>query len=166
IDLKGKTLLPGFIDPHSHFGMVSNSMGQVDLNPEPVGTVTNIPDIVKRMKAYKVDNNIPDGEWIFGWGYDDGQLAEKRHPIKLEIDAVLPDNPVYLQHTSGHKGVANTMALEKMKVTAETPDPDGGSIGRMPGSQEPNGLVQETVMYPFVGNMLQILAKEQAKYFD
>lgn len=165
-DLKGKTLLPGFIDPHSHFGMVSNSMGQVDLNPEPVGTVTNIPDIAKRMKAYKADNNIPDGEWIFGWGYDDGQLEEQRHPTKSEIDAVLPNNPVYLQHTSGHMGVANSMALKMMKVSAETPNPDGGNIERMPNSQEPNGLVQETAMYPFVGNMLQILAKEQAKYFD
>lgn len=166
IDLKGKTLLPGFIDPHSHFGMVSNSMGQVDLNPEPVGTVTDIPDIVKRMKAFKVDNNIPDGEWIFGWGYDDGQLKEQRHPTKSEIDAVLPNNPVYLQHTSGHMGVANSMALKKMNVTAETPNPDGGNIERMPNSKEPNGLVQETAMYPFVGNMLQILAKDQAKYID
>ncbi|AFL80284.1 putative TIM-barrel fold metal-dependent hydrolase [Aequorivita sublithincola DSM 14238] len=166
VDLKGKTLLPGFIDPHSHFGMVSNSMGQVDLNPEPVGTVTNIPDIAKRIKAYKTDNNIPDGEWIFGWGYDDGQLKEQRHPTKSEIDAVLPNNPVYLQHTSGHMGVANSMALKKMNVTAETPNPDGGNIERMPNSKEPNGLVQETAMYPFVGNMLQILGKEQSKYFD
>ncbi|TLP70602.1 amidohydrolase [Maribacter sp. ACAM166] len=166
IDLQGKTLLPGFIDPHSHFGMVSNSMGQVDLNPEPVGTVTNISDITKRMKAYKLDNNIPNGEWIFGWGYDNGELAEKRHPTKMEIDAVLPNNPVYLQHTSGHMGVANSMALKMMNVTSETPNPTGGNIARIPNSKEPNGLVQETAMYPFVGNMLQILAQDQTKYFD
>ncbi|HNP18791.1 MAG TPA: amidohydrolase [Fulvivirga sp.] len=166
IDLKGKTLLPGFIDPHSHFAMVSNTMGQVDLNPEPVGTVKNIPDITKRMKAYKQENNIPDGEWIFGWGYDDGQLVEHRHPTKAEIDAVLPNNPVYLQHTSGHMGVANSMALKEMNVSASTPDPDGGIIERMPNSKEPNGLVQETAMYPFVGNMLQILVKDHARHFD
>lgn len=166
IDLNGKTMLPGFIDPHSHFGMVSNSMGQVDLNPEPVGTVTNIPDIVKRIKAYKTNNNIADGEWVFGWGYDDGQLEEKRHPTKSEIDEVLPDNPVYLAHTSGHMGVANSMALKKMNVTAKTPNPNGGNIARIKGSQEPNGLVQETAMYPFVGNMLQILAQQQAQHFD
>jgi len=166
IDLQGKTLLPGFIDPHSHFGMVSNSMGQVDLNPEPVGTVTNISDIAERMKIYKEENNIPDGEWIFGWGYDDGELAEKRHPTKMEIDAVLPNNPVYLQHTSGHMGVANSMALKMMNVTTSTPNPAGGAIARMPNSKEPNGLVQETAMYPFVGNMLKMLAKQKAKYFD
>src|SRR5690606_34385578 len=70
IDLNGKTLLPGFIDPHSHFGMVSNTMGQVDLNPQPVGTVVNIDDILKKLETFKEERNIPDGEWIFGWGYD------------------------------------------------------------------------------------------------
>ena len=166
IDLKGKTLLPGFIDPHSHFGMVSNTMGQVDLNPEPVGSVRDISDILTRIQAYKIENNIPDGQWIFGWGYDDGQLKEMRHPSKQEIDSVLPNNPVYLQHTSGHMGVANSMALKQMNVTAQTPNPPGGIIQRMPNSMEPDGLVQETAMYPFVGNMLDILAKDAPKYFD
>lgn len=166
IDLAGKTLLPGFIDPHSHFGMVSNTMGQVNLNPEPVGNVKNIQDILEALKAYKEEKNIPDGDWIFGWGYDDGQLEERRHPTKNDIDQVLPDNPVYLQHTSGHMGVANTMALAALNVNADTKNPEGGNIDRFPNSQEPTGLVQETAMYPFVGNMLEILAKDQAKYFE
>ncbi|WP_323027038.1 amidohydrolase [Gelidibacter japonicus] len=165
IDLNGKTLLPGFIDPHSHFGMVSNTMGQVDLNPKPVGTVVNIDDILNKLEAFKKERNIPDGEWIFGWGYDDGQLAEKRHPNKRDIDKVLPNNPVYLQHTSGHMGVANSLALEKLNVNAESKSPEGGNIERFPNSKEPTGLVQETAMYPFVGNMLEILAKDQATYF-
>lgn len=165
IDLNGKTLLPGFIDPHSHFGMVSNTMGQVDLNPKPVGTVVNIDDILKKLEAFKEERNIPDGQWIFGWGYDDGQLAEKRHPTKRDIDKVLPNNPVYLQHTSGHMGVANSLALEKLNVNAESKSPEGGNIERFPNSKEPTGLVQETAMYPFVGNMLEILAKDQATYF-
>lgn len=165
IDLNGKTLLPGFIDPHSHFGMVSNTMGQVDLNPKPVGTVVNIDDILKKLEAFKEERNIPDGEWIFGWGYDNGQLAEKRHPTKRDIDKVLPNNPVYLQHTSGHMGVANSLALEKLNVNAESKSPEGGNIERFPNSKEPTGLVQETAMYPFVGNMLEILAKDQATYF-
>lgn len=166
IDLKGKTMLPGFIDPHSHFGMVSNAMGQVDLNPEPVGDVNTIADITNKIKAYKKENNIPDGEWIVGWGYDDGQLDENRHPTKQEIDAVLPNNPVYLIHTSGHMGVGNSMALKAMNVNAETPNPEGGNIARMPNSKEPNGLVQETAMYPFMGTVLEIAAKNQGKNFD
>ncbi|WP_026451548.1 amidohydrolase [Aequorivita capsosiphonis] len=166
IDLQGKTMLPGFIDPHSHFGMVSSSMGQVDLNSPPVGEVANIEDIMQKMKKYKSENNIPDGEWIFGWGYDESQLKEKRHPNKREIDAVLPNNPVYLVHTSGHMGVANSKALEKLKVTSETKDPDGGTIERFPNSKEPSGLVQETAMYPFMGNMMMILQKKQEEFFD
>lgn len=165
IDLNGKTLLPGFIDPHSHFGMVSNTMGQVDLNSPPVGDIKNIADVLQKMKAYKTENNIADGEWIFGWGYDESQLAEKRHLNKTEIDSVLPNNPVYLVHTSGHMGVANSMALDKMNVSATTKNPEGGSIERMPNSQEPAGLVQETAMYPFVGNMLKILESKQADFF-
>ncbi|GAF60238.1 predicted metal-dependent hydrolase with the TIM-barrel fold [Psychrobacter sp. JCM 18903] len=111
INLQDKTLLPSFIDPHSHFDMVSNTMGQVNLNPPPIGQVDSIPKMMQTLKDYKVDNNIADGDWIFGWGYDETQLAEGRHPTKSEIDKVLPNNPVYLQHTSGHMGVANSKAL-------------------------------------------------------
>ena len=166
IDLKGKTLVPGFIDPHSHFGMVSNTMGQVDLNPEPVGKIKNIDDILQNLKSYKEKNKIPDGEWIFGWGYDDGQLTEKRHPTKKDIDKVLPNNPVYLQHTSGHMGVANSLGLEKLEVSASTKSPDGGNIDRFPNSSDPTGLVQETAMYPFVRLMMEKLDAKQAEFFD
>ena len=166
IDLKGKTLLPGFIDPHSHFGMVSNTMGQVDLNPKPVGNVTDIADILQNLKKYKEDKKIPDGEWIFGWGYDDGELTEKRHPTKKDIDKVLPNNPVYLQHTSGHMGVANTLGLEALKVSATSKDPEGGTIVRFPNSTDPTGLVQETAMYPFVRLMMEKLGSKQAEFFD
>lgn len=166
VDLKGKTLLPGFIDPHSHFGMVSNTMGQVDLNSPPVGSISNIEQMLAALVAYKNDNNIADGEWIYGWGYDESQLTDKRHPTKIDLDKVLPNNPVYIQHTSGHMGVANSLALAKMQVSAETENPEGGMIGRLPNSSEPNGLVQETAMYPFVGYMLQVLNSKQAEFFD
>lgn len=165
VDLKGGTMLPGFIDPHSHFEKVSNTMGQLNISPPPVGDVTDIPQIMEMLKQYKIDKNIPDGEWIFAWGYDENLLAEGRHPTNKEIDAVLPNNPVYLDHTSGHMGVANSLALQMMNVTAESQNPPGGNIGRYADSNEPNGLVQETAMYPFVGNMLQILETKAAGFF-
>lgn len=165
-DLQGNTMLPGFIDPHSHFGMVANAMGQVDLNPPPVGSVQTIEELLNKIKKYKQEHTIPDGEWIFGWGYDDGQLAEKRHPDKNEIDAVLPNNPVYLNHTSGHMGVANSLALRQMNVTVNTVNPAGGNIDRFPGTKEPNGLLQETATYAFMGNMLQQLNNRRAEFFD
>lgn len=128
VDLQHQTLLPGFIDPHSHFGLVSNTMGQVDLSAPPIGKIDNIDKMLRALKAYKKDNNIADGEWIFGWGYDETQLTEGRHPTKEEIDSVLPNNPVYLQHTSGHMGVANSSALAAMDITADSQSPEGGSI--------------------------------------
>lgn len=166
IDLDGKAMLPGFIDPHSHFGNVSNAMGQIDLNPPPVGGIESIDDIKQKLKKYKTDHNIADGEWIFGWGYDESQIKEKKHPTKMDIDEVLPNNPVYLQHTSGHLGVANSAGLEKMKITAASPNPEGGTIDRLPNSQEPSGLLLETAMYSITGNMIIELKKHEGKNFE
>lgn len=166
IDLKNQTLLPAFIDPHSHFGMVSNTMGQVNLNPPPVGNVDSIDKMLQALKDYKKDNKIADGAWIYGWGYDESQLKEGRHPTKEELDKALPNNPVYIQHTSGHMGVANSMALADMGITADSKSPEGGNIARIKGTNEPNGLVQETAMYPFVRKMLEVLAPKQAQFFE
>ncbi len=166
VDLNKQTLLPSFIDPHSHFGMVSNTVGQADLNPPPVGNIDSIDKMLQALKAYKKDNNIADGEWIYGWGYDETQLAEERHPTKDEIDSVLPNNPVYLQHTSGHMGVANSKGLAAMDITADSQAPEGGNIARIKGSNEPNGLVQETAMYPFMYTLLNTLAPKQAEFFE
>lgn len=166
VNLNSKTLLPGFIDPHSHFDMVSNTMGQVNLNPPPVGEIDSMDKLLQALKDYKKDNNIADGEWIYGWGYDESQLKEGRHPTKADIDKVLPNNPVYLQHTSGHMGVANSKALAALNITADTKNPAGGNIARVKGSNEPNGLVQETAMYPFVRRMLEVLEPNQAKFFE
>ena len=166
INLQNKTLLPSFIDPHSHFDMMSNTMGQVNLNPPPIGKVDSIPKMMQTLKDYKVDNNIADGDWIFGWGYDETQLAEGRPPTKTEIDKALPNNPVYLQHTSGHMGVANSKALAAMNITAATKNPAGGNIVRIKGSNEPSGLVQETATYPFMRHMLEVFAPNQAKFFE
>lgn len=166
IDLKNQTLLPAFIDPHSHFGMVSNTMGQVNLNPPPVGNVDSIDKMLQALKDYKKDNKIADGAWIYGWGYDESQLKEGRHPTKDELDKALPNNPVYIQHTSGHMGVANSMALADMGITADSKSPEGGNIARIKGTNEPNGLVQETAMYPFVRKMLEVLAPKQAQFFE
>ena len=166
VNLNSKTLLPGFIDPHSHFDMVSNTMGQANLNPPPVGKIDSMDKLLQALKDYKKDNNIADGEWIYGWGYDESQLKEGRHPTKADIDKVLPNNPVYLQHTSGHMGVANSKALAALNITADTKNPEGGNIARVKGSSEPNGLVQETAMYPFMRRMLEVLEPNQAKFFE
>ena len=172
INLQGKTLLPGFIDAHSHMAMSSVLLGHANISSPPVSTINNIPDIVKKLKTHQEKNNIAKGEWIVGWGYDPDLLDEKRHPIKLDLDDAFPDNPVFLTHVSGHMGVVNSTTLAKLGIDANTPNPDGGMIVRMPNSKEPNGLVQETAMYvvrkalplPTPKQMMMLLEEAQNLY--
>ncbi|MFZ9347886.1 MAG: amidohydrolase [Arenimonas sp.] len=149
IDLKGRTLLPGFIDAHSHALNYAESLVQANLNPAPVGNVGSIADIITEMSNLKADIKAGDGIWLIGQGYDQDFLVEKRHPTAADLDAAFPNNPVLLIHTSGHMLVANSAALKAAKITSATPDPQGGTIIRKPGSRDPAGLVQENGMLPF-----------------
>lgn len=147
IDLDGKTMLPGFVDAHSHISIGMTVIGIADLSSPPVGNVKNISDLIQQLKTHQEKNNIPKGEWVAGWGYDPDLLEEKRHPNKLDLDDAFPDHPVFLAHTSGHMAVINSTALDIVGMDANTPDPAGGMIVRLPNSNEPSGLVQETAMY-------------------
>ncbi|MGL5955102.1 MAG: amidohydrolase, partial [Brevinema sp.] len=145
IDLSNKTLMPGFIDPHSHiFGIAMQSVF-ANLYPQPDGRGNSIPEIINILQEYRQDNPSLFKELgiLFGFGYDDSQLEEIRHPTKFDLDVAFPDIPVYIIHQSGHLGVANTKALEQFNITAQTPDPEGGLIQRIDGSQEPNGVLEE-----------------------
>jgi len=147
VDLNGKTMLPGFIDAHSHLAMMMPLLAQANLSSPPVSDVKNIGDIVQKLKTYQEKNSIAKGEWIVGWGYDPDLLDEKRHPNKLDLDEAFPDNPVLLMHASGHMAVVNSVTLAKVGIDETTKNPPGGMIVRLPNSNEPSGLVQETAGY-------------------
>ena len=149
VDLAGRTLLPGFIDGHSHLLNYADSLVQANLNPPPIGGVTKIADIIEALQKLKGELGAGDGEWLIGQGYDQDMLAEKRHPTAADLDAAFPDNPVLILHASGHMLVANSLAFAAVKVDADTPDPEGGTILRKPGGREPLGLVQEMGMMAF-----------------
>jgi predicted amidohydrolase YtcJ len=142
IDLRGRTLLPGFIDAHGHFP--GSGMGEisVDLNSPPIGEMTAMPQLVEALQQKAA--SLEPGEWVSGFGYDDTLLAEMRHPTRAELDQVSSEHPVVAMHVSGHMLVANSLALEAVGIDADTQDPVGGVIGRRPGSSEPNGLLEET----------------------
>ncbi len=147
IDLTGKTMLPGFIDAHSHIAMGMSLLGQANISSPPVSDITSIDGIVQKLKTHQERNNIPKGDWIIGWGYDPDLLTDNRHPTKLDLDETFPDNPVFLMHVSGHMAVVNSTALAKAGIDETTKNPDGGMIVRLPNSNEPSGLVQETAVY-------------------
>ena len=153
IDLAGKTLLPGFIDAHSHFMFALDMPTQANVSAPPVGPVKSIPDIITALKETQQRLNIPKGAWIVGWGYDGNQLAEGREATRDDLDPAFPDNPVMVIHVSGHGAVLNSAALKKFNITAKTPTPPGGVILRKPGTQEPAGLLMETAYLPVFAQM-------------
>lgn len=146
ISLGGATLTPGFIDGHSHLGSYMGIWGSPDLSPPPVGTIATIPELIEKLRAAMKQRSSPPGSLIFGFGYDDAQLAEKRHPTADELDAISTQHPVIAIHASGHLAVANHYALEAVGFTRDAPDPKGGVIARDKDGN-PTGLVKEEAVF-------------------
>ena len=135
-DLRGQTLLPGFIDAHGHFPGSGLRVRALDLTSPPVGRIESLADLLAALRARAAAT--PPGDWILGFGYDDTLLAEKRHPSRRDLDSVSTEHPIYLWHISGHMGVANGPALERGGIDASTPDPEGGVIARDPETGAPS----------------------------
>jgi len=113
VDLKGKTLVPGFVDGHSHFlGFGSQAIGANLLAP-PDGTVNNIDDLVAKLQEFAKGPDVNRTGWIFGIGYDDAVLAERRHPTRDDLDRVSKDIPVIAVHISGHFSAASWFARHR-----------------------------------------------------
>lgn len=148
IDLAGRTLVPGFVDGHSHFWSLVDVQTQALCASPPAGPCRSVADVIAALKAVQARRKLGAGKFVIGFGYDPELLAEKRAPSKQELDAAFPDNPVILVHVSGHGAMLNSKALATYSVTAATPTPEGGVIGREPGSNEPDGLLFETAFLP------------------
>lgn len=146
VDLGGRTLIPGFIDAHSHIVQQSLKFSTVILDPHPIGDVKTIADIQAKLAERAETDGRGPGAWIFGWGYDDTGLAEQRHPTRHDLDAVSSDRPIVLMHISSHLLTANTKALEAAGIAADTTDPEGGVIRREADGATPNGVLEENAM--------------------
>ncbi len=142
IDLEGKALLPGFIDPHSHFPNSGRyGIEFVDLNSPPIGIMNSIPDIIEALRLEAAGK--PEGTWVVGRGYDDTLLQENRHPDRWDLDKVSSRHPIFLSHISGHLGSCNSLALKLGGVTADTENPPGGVIRHHKQTGEPTGVFEE-----------------------
>ncbi|MCJ1961450.1 amidohydrolase [Novosphingobium mangrovi (ex Hu et al. 2023)] len=133
IDLAGRTLMPGFIDTHIHI------IGQA---PRAIaaGKARSIAQLQEMVRAKA--RELGPGEWITGYGWDEAQMAEGRNPLRADLDAAAPDNPVALTRAGHHSIVGNSLALAKAGIDAQTPDPEHGLIERG-ADGVPNGLVRE-----------------------
>ena len=156
VDLGGRALLPGFVDSHGH--MVGGGMQALSANmlPPPDGPNNSVAVIQQTLRDWvsKNEDLIKKANIILGFGYDNSQLAELRHPTKEELDEISTDLPVAIVHQSGHLAVLNSKALELVGYSAETPDPAGGVIQRKPGTAEPNGVLEETAMMDALPKLL------------
>jgi predicted amidohydrolase YtcJ len=145
IDLEGKTVLPGINDTHIHAALFGGTRPPLSLDvgyPE-VGSIKDIRSLV----AHKVATLEP-GEWIIGFGWDENRLKEcsddkSRHPSKLDLDSVSPDNPICFTDLQMHIVWANSKALELSGITKNTVLPSGGVIEKDANSGEPTGLLME-----------------------
>lgn len=167
IDLNGNTLMPAFIDGHGHISVAGEQYyTKVDLE-----SAKNFSDIVFLLKKFIDENQIPSGEPVAGFAYDHNYLEEGRHPDKKILDQASAVHPIVISHTSGHVGVANSLALARAKVDNTTEEIQGGVIERYPDTAEPSGYLEETALMmvkqfnePIVSNLVDVFAKVQELY--
>ena len=138
IDLKGRTVMPGFNDAHIHLWKV----GQLAAYILDLRGIGSIAAIIQRVK--EAAGKIEPGRWIIGRGFNEAVLADKRMPLATDLDQATTDHPVYLIRTCAHIACVNTTALTICGITADTNSPEGGSVGMADGS--PNGQFFETAL--------------------
>jgi hypothetical protein len=140
LELRGKTVLPGFIDTHVHladFGLTLST-----LNLEMARSIDEILDLLEeRIRS------TPKGEWVMGRGWNENRLAERRSPNRWDLDRVSPDHPVYLHHYTCHACVLNSKGLEISKIDRHTKPPPGGWISVDKGTSEPTGFLRSNARF-------------------
>lgn len=164
IDLKGKTMLPGFIDGHAHFANFSSQAIGAQILPPPDAGANNIAALITILREWNTPENRALTGWIFGAGFDDSVLEDKRFPTKHDLDKVTIEFPIMIIHISGHFAVVNSKGLELLNITAETKDPEGGLIRRENGN-EPNGVLEELAAIPNYAKALTPKTAETAELF-
>jgi predicted amidohydrolase YtcJ len=156
IDLHGHTATPGLIDTHAHIA----DGGVEEIYGIKLSDAASVAEIVARVKA-KIALAKP-GEWVIGSGWDEGKLAEHRYVTAADLDAVALNNPVWLIHTTGHYGVANSLALKLAHITAATADPAAGTIDR-DSHGDPTGVLKEGSAMEPVSSLIPPVTLEQMR---
>jgi predicted amidohydrolase YtcJ len=156
VQLNNAFLMPGFNDAHTHLGSAGRNKLALSLNG-----VESVAELQKRVKD-EVSKHKP-GEWIVGSGWDQTLWPDKKFPTRLQIDAVAPDNPVFLEHVSGHVAVVNSQALKHAEITPDTKNPVGGEIERFEDG-EASGMLKEDAAMEMVSQRIPDPSEEQRRH--
>lgn len=155
IDLKGKTVVPGFCDGHMHFLNYALTKDRVDLS-----STKSIEELIIKTQAYIKERNIPKGEWIISRGWNDNHLEEKRPLTRWDLDKISSEHPIFFTRVCGHIGTVNSKALALLNITGSTPNPEGGIIDKENG--EPTGILRENALN-LASNHFPPMKKEEMK---
>lgn len=145
IDAKGKVVVPGFNDAHVHFLETGVQLSSVDLR-----SAKTSQEFVDRIKAFA--SKLPKGRWILGGKWDHENWTPNNLPTAAMIDAVTPDNPVFIDRLDGHMALANSLAMSMAKVDKNVKDVPGGEIVR-DASGNPTGVFKDAAMN-YVGSVI------------
>lgn len=146
VDLEGRTMMPAFLDAHSHFMACANGELQISLD----GT-KSFREIAERVREYIAVRHVEKGKWLTGKGYDHNFLEERFHPDRHLLDEAAPDNPLVITHQSGHMGVFNTEALLRLGISMD----GNGAVREIPGGKIavqdhiPTGYMEENAFVEF-----------------
>ena len=170
VDLEGKTMLPGFIDSHSHITAVARTLMIVNLSE-----ANSKEEFISMLKEYVKNNSPKAGEWVIGFGYDNTKFENEEHPTKFDLDTVTTEVPIFVSHASGHISTTNSKALEALGyVGTDYEVPEGGVVRTVEGSNEPNGVLEENaclapekrkiIPAPSIETLLKCIKKAQEIY--
>ena len=166
VDLEDRAMLPGFVDSHGHAVMGGLQALSANLLAPPDGEVKDIANLQDTLRTWLSENTemVDEAQLIVGFGYDQSQLKELRHPTRDDLDAVSTKLPIIVVHQSGHFGSANSKALELTGVTADTPNPPGGII-RKRSDGEPDGVLEENAFFGVLVKLLSGLGEQGLRAF-
>lgn len=161
VDLEGRALLPAFVDPHSHLLACAYARLQV-----PLGECAGWGEIADRLSRHVQARDIQPGEWVKGTGYDQNALAEGAAPDRFCLDRACPNNPVVIQHASGHAGVFNTLALERLGALNGDCGLERDGQGELTGRGEENPFLDLLGRIPMDGleDVLRAFQGAQEEY--
>jgi len=159
VDLDGKDVMPGIIESHGHMLNLGRSKMRVDLQG-----VNDPREVIEKLRE-RVAETAP-GEWIDGWGWDDGAWKEQMTAVSQELSTVSPDNPVWFAGLHGYNGWANAKALEMAGITKDTPDPEGGKIYKDSATGAPTGILANAAQGMVTRLMPALTVEQREKAFE